>query len=621
MHFVTAYNGEILSSFINDNDSFNFKLKINGQGLRDFVLNYPYVFEVSESVEVQMETSLGNVDVSDEKVEIIAPDGNSPVVCVIDSGIQEAHKYIAPAIITDDSICLIPNQTNVSDEVAGGGHGTRVAGAILYPERIPTSGSYQLAAFIRNVKVLDEKNRILSDVEPAQIITEVSEMFASPESDMPSKIFNHSIGEKKPFTDMTHMSAWAAQIDKQSYDKDVLFIQAAGNIPEDIISALIKSKRPYPEYFGRDLTRLSNPAQSLQALTVGSVSDSNYETEDVTAMGMPGEIASYSRIGPGIWDTIKPDVVEYGGTHAVNKTGVEVRLTTPQEVCPELIRRSPPGKAFDKDAVGTSFATPKVSRIASEIERILPNAPALLYRALIAQSARWFNLDAEQDCENTLRRIGFGLPNIDRAVRNNEYRVTLITSTLAEIGESEAHIYSIKVPDELKAIGDDYDILVEVTLSYAANPRRTRRYIRGYLSTWVDWIGSRADEKPESFAKRIFDVGSSVSDSGNFKWMLGESRSKGHGQISDFSRSKGTLQKDWCVIKSNQLTDEFCVGVRGHKGWGGLFKAKYSLAVSFEAINEDIVIYEPIRILNEIEIETQEIHVEVKQSEDSYGNT
>lgn len=79
-------------------------------------------------------------------------------------------------------------------------------------------------------------------------------------------------------------------------------------------------------------------------------------------------------------------------------------------------------------------------------------------------------------------------------------------------------------------------------------------------------------------------------------------------------RKKGTLQKDWCIIKSNQLSDAFCVAVRGHKGWGGLFKAKYSLAVSFEAINQDIPIYEPIRTEIETTIENKEIEVEMPDS-------
>lgn len=72
--------------------------------------------------------------------------------------------------------------------------------------------------------------------------------------------------------------------------------------------------------------------------------------------------------------------------------------------------------------------------------------------------------------------------------------------------------------------------------------------------------------------------------------------------------------RGWCIIKSNQLSDAFCVAVRGHKGWGGLFKAKYSLAVSFEAINQDIPIYEPIRTEIEATIENKEIEVEMPDS-------
>ena len=49
----------------------------------------------------------------------------------------------------------------------------------------------------------------------------------------------------------------------------------------------------------------------------------------------------------------------------------------------------PPGPAFDRDQAGTSFAAPKVTRIAAYIQAALPDEPALLYRALIVQSARW----------------------------------------------------------------------------------------------------------------------------------------------------------------------------------------------------------------------------------------
>ena len=124
------------------------------------------------------------------------------------------------------------------------------------------------------------------------------------------------------------------------------------------------------------LSRLSNPAQSLQALTVGSVSPCDYETEDIHSLGKEGEISSFSRIGTGIWDTINLDVVEIGGTHAINKEGADFLLTTPPEVCPELIRRSPPGTAFDRDGIGISFSTQKLRTWLLKLKRpcrILPH--------------------------------------------------------------------------------------------------------------------------------------------------------------------------------------------------------------------------------------------------------
>ena len=181
-----------------------------------------------------------------------------------------------------------------------------------------------------------------------------------------------------------------------------------------------------------------------------------------------------------------------------------------------------------------------------------------------------------------------------------------------ELGDNEAHVFQIPIPEEISSVGEDYDILVEVTLSYAANPRRTRRYVKGYLSTWLDWCCSRIGERAETFASRIFTTGAIIDDNGDFNWVLGDAVNRGAAE--GYSRKNGTLQKDWCIVKSNQLSDAFCIAVRGHKGWGGVFKAKYSLVVSLEAINKDIQIYEPIR--NEIEsvIESREIEVVMQEN-------
>jgi hypothetical protein len=43
IEIISAYNGNILSDFIQETDSFSFRLDIIGKGLRDLVLNYPYI--------------------------------------------------------------------------------------------------------------------------------------------------------------------------------------------------------------------------------------------------------------------------------------------------------------------------------------------------------------------------------------------------------------------------------------------------------------------------------------------------------------------------------------------------------------------------------------------------
>ena len=615
-NIVQDYNGELLTSFVEDGDTFSVTMKISGQGLRDVVLNYSYIFDVAFKEEIVIETAIENTQPVSENLIVLAPEPGSPIVCVIDSGIQENHKYLQPAILEADSICLIPGQTSVADDVDGGGHGTRVAGAVLYPEIIPTSGEYQLPCFIRNVKVLDKNNGIWDNMSREGVVDTVVKQFAV-NAVTKTKVFNHSVGEGKPFYELKHMSSWAAKIDDVSYENDVLFVQAAGNMRPDVIKAHIQAGYSYPDYLGQPLSQIANPAQSLQALTVGSISHSDFETDDVKAMGMRGESSSFTRVGPGIWDSIKPDVVEYGGTHVINKTGTDIDLTTPDEVCPNLLRRSPTGPAFSRDNIGTSFATPKVANIASEIQKVFPNSPALLYRALIVQSARWPDVTSplpNDQYQTLLRRIGYGVPDVDRATYNDTYRATLATMELLEIGEGEAHIFTVNMPQELRDLGEDYKILVEITLSYAAKPKRTRRGHRSYLSTWLDWICSKKNESEETFERRVFETGKSIQDEGQFDWIIHEQTNWGCAR--DFARSKQTLQKDWCVVSASQLSESFCIAVRGHKGWGSLFKAKYVLAVSFEAVDQSIAIYEPIRLSNQVEVdvENSEVRVEITET-------
>ncbi|MFT6320693.1 MAG: hypothetical protein ACJAT4_001621, partial [Granulosicoccus sp.] len=157
--FINHY-GKITSGIIDLEDSFGCEVEMTGKGLKDLVFNYPYVFEVSE-VEIITGELGENEELASGDFKVLPPDESAPEVGVIDSGIMEEHKYLALAIKNTNSKSYIIGDTSTSDNVRGGGHGTKVAGAVLYPNGITNLPvNYQLPCFIRNIKVLDDNNSL-----------------------------------------------------------------------------------------------------------------------------------------------------------------------------------------------------------------------------------------------------------------------------------------------------------------------------------------------------------------------------------------------------------------------------------------------------------------------------
>jgi len=635
-----AYGGIFLSGFVDSKavdavsipDSFTFRMQLPGKGLRDFVLNYPFIFEVVEPDDIELPQRIQDAnDRAREAVSLQPPSSNAPAVCIIDSGIQEEHYLLEPAIDKTSSRCFLPGRpaTDVADQVRPAGHGTRVSGAVLYGEAIPRDGTVDLNFWLQNARILDEHGNIPTTLFPPAALRDIVDRYHR--GPRKTRIFNHSVGARYPCR-QRHMSAWAAEIDNLSCENDILFITSAGNISESArlpftgIKEHLAAGRSYPDYLNEGSCRISNPGQCLQALTVGSIAYGAFENEEWRSMAPAADHPSaFSRTGPGIWGVIKPEVVEYGGDELVTKATAPDVSTPPhgRDCYPELVRSTlyPPGPAYDKDgAVGTSFAVPKVSRIAARLQQLLPDESCLLYRALIVQSARWpewATRVAPSDMLNVLRRIGYGLPDMERATSNTEYRTTIISAGENHNKAGECHIYQVPIPAPMRGPADEYDIRIEVTLAYVASPRRTRRNLRRYLSTWVEWKSSKLGEDIDAFRIRALkgqEDDGSYSRGTPLPWML-DSNPK-WGTIREVKRNAGTVQKDWAIVKSNALPEDFCISVVGHKGWSHDpdTTARYALTVSFEVGGKEIAIYDPLRVAVEglqAEIEA-EVEVEAE---------
>lgn len=625
--FVDQYQGDFLSSFIDDispspaylPDSFSCRIRISGKGLKDLVFNFPYLFDVSETDEFsELIAQQSQVSSEEGTFELLAPPKDAPKICIIDSGIQERHTLLKSAVDSPNSKSWVPGENGqTADQVSGGGHGTRVAGAVLYPRNIPLSGKQIAVGWLQNARVLDANCRFPEKLFPPDILGEIVNIYYHRTK---TRIFNHSITGSVPCR-LKYMSAWASAIDLLSWQQDVLFIVAAGNLhlTEDIgvtrfsVQTHLAANRCDPGYLLNYSCRIANPAQSFQALTVGSVAISTYKAASLTSLSEEDHPSAFSCSGFGIWQTIKPEVVEYGGDLTVDSSNPP-NITYHEQVCPELVRSTlDGGPALACDMVGTSYAVPKVSHIAARLASEFPNESCLLYRALIVQSAQWpawtNPLDSQQKF-NTLRQIGYGIPSIERALGNNPRRITLITRGEQKIRSREAHVYQVRIPERLLSQGEELEILVEITLSYKAQPRRTRRNRRKYLSTWLDWDCSKRGEGAEHFLQRILkDYDSSEESSeveGLFTWTLGKQNN--HKSIKNVSRSAGTIQKDWAVVKSFELREAFCIAIVGHQGWNNdpEAQAPYSLVVSFEAIGVEVPLYAEF-------VEAQQVGIEIEK--------
>jgi hypothetical protein len=611
--FVAEYQGEILQiidgntpPFCELPDSFSCRVSISGKGLKDLVLNFPYVFDVSLPDDVRedlpVESQLGD---REPAFSLAEPESAAPKVCIIDSGIQEQHPLLRAAIAANDSRSWVPNETGLTaDLVQNGGHGTPVAGAVLYPHTIPQSGQQQALCWLQNARVLDLNCCLPPTLFPPALIADVVEFYHQQTG---KRIFNHSIAARTPCRTQ-YMSAWAAEIDNLIWQKDILFVVAAGNIPfEQRIGNLRLSVRDclengtaYPSYLLEDSCRIPNPAQSFQALTVGSISPATFRDLSRASIAQKDYPSSFSCTGLGIWDSIKPEVVEYGGDLVIDN-GTPPNLSTPPEVCPELVRSNlNGGPLVSRDRVGTSFAAPKVTHIAACLATELPNESCLLYRALIVQSARlpdWVETE-NFDLYSAIRLLGYGIPDLNRALGGSSHRITLISRGDRRIAARQAHVYQVSLPNELRSPGENRDIRVEITLSYKAQPRRTRRARRKYLSTWLDWECSKKGEAPERFLERVLQQYDAPAESEEgesiFDWFL--SKRKNWGKARNVSRQEGTLQKDWAIVKSYDLRESFCIAVVGHEGWNNdpNNDVPYALVVSFEAVDINISIYTAI---------------------------
>ena len=185
----------------------------------------------------------------------------------------------------------------------------------------------------------------------------------------------------------------------------------------------------------------------------------------------------------------------------------------------------------------------------------------------------------------------------------------MITPDAEIIPSKQLHLYTIRIPEELRNAALEAKLRIDVTLAYTALPRRTRARRTGYLETWLDWETSKLGEPRDQFLARMQNGGTSAYE--EFPWTL--HKREGWGEAQETSRNRGSVQKDWAIFDSFNLPEEFAIAVRSHLGWNHLKEAgtaRYCVAVSFEVLQGEVPIYALIE--NEIRVAEAETRISVQ---------
>jgi len=411
------------------------------------------------------------------------PTDDAPAVCVVDTGVNRGHPLLEPLLSRSDCHA-IESTWGVDDHE---GHGTEMAGLAAYgslEKALLSSSPITLRHRLESVKLMPPTGRN----EP-HLWADFTDQAVALASGAPgaaanrSRCFSLAITSDLP-EDCSHAgqpTSWSGGVDQIAYgyrdDQRRLFIISAGNT----------NGADYPR---RNLvSSIESPGQAWNAVTASGYT--NLKDFDGSRFPNHNPLASEGDLSPFSttaveWESKwpnKPDVVfEAGNLLVDSSTG---STSDPEDLFLLTTARDHTNKPFSITN-GTSAATAQAAHMAGQLMAAYPQAWPETIRALMIHSAQWtdamrqsfLNGGGRRDYARLLRIVGYGIPDLQRAMTCGQNSLTLIAQeTLRPYKKEnshgktkEMHLHDLPWPKaELLALGEQ-QVSMRVTLSYFVDP-------------------------------------------------------------------------------------------------------------------------------------------------------
>ncbi|MHA6697438.1 S8 family peptidase [Chryseobacterium sp. A321] len=363
-----------------------------------------------------------------DELEIMTPiEGvNYPVIGVLDSGIS-SNKYLKP--------WLLPEKfSSYPDDLINPTHGTAVSSIIVYGDKLQKrllSGSNGCKLFDATVFPDNNKETVYED----ELVENVREAIKNNRN---IKIWNLSLGTDID-ADPNDFSDFGIALDNIQEVYDVIICKSSGNCKNFIQ--------------GRPKGKVTKSADSIRCLVVGSIAHVKGEN-DIAEVNHP---SPFTRIGPGPAKSIKPDLVSYGGNAGMN--GTRLIQNGVNAIAPD-------GRIIQY--IGTSFATPRVTALLSELHlKISESFNPTLLKALAIHSAKYPE-GLTLPVTERIHQMGFGLPDsAENIIYNDPHEITLILQENIVKGEF-IEILEFPFPESL--VDEDGYFYGEIKVTLVAQP-------------------------------------------------------------------------------------------------------------------------------------------------------
>ena len=549
-----------------------------------------------------------------DRARFAADGDDTPYACLLDTGVNRGHPLIAPALDAGDLHTVEPGWG--TDDAAG--HGTEMAGLALagdLNELLAGTDPVEIEHRLESVKLIPQRG--VPGAGPRHHGYLTVEAVARPEVTAPfrRRVFGMAVTARDD-RDRGRPSAWSAAIDSLAVDFDGddanprLLIVSAGNVRDS------NAWSDYP--VSNDTDGVHDPAQAWNALTVGACTDLVRITEPGAGGYSPiapeGGLSPFSTTSV-TWDRhwpLKPDVVFEGGNAAKDAFSAVAMHSLSLLTTHHL-----PANRLFTTTNATSAATALASRFTARIMAIYPRLWPETIRALIVHSAEWTDtmkrqsfravrFPTKEDYLRLIRRCGFGVPNLDRALWTVDNSLTMVVEErlhpFKRAGSGrptlrDMHLHDLPWPrDVLEGLGET-PVEMRVTLSYFIEPSPSRRGHRSryrYESHGLRFDVKRPLESVVEFRKRVNlaardeDEGSPGRSGGDAAWLIGAR-----------GRHRGSLHGDIWRGTAAALASRGAIAVYPTAGWWKTRQAlerydkaaRYALVVSIRAPEVDVDLY------------------------------